>query len=123
METIELSEILEQIAAGRLSLEEAIEAATWLSAAPPPDLTCATCRFFSPAQFSGVSPALPSGVERQGLCMRQPEHVEHEQSIRCYRYEQHDERFEAFVVIETGRDCRRRAELAAATGTSQRAWL
>lgn len=118
METIELSEILEQIAAGRLSLEEAIEAAAWLSAAPPPDLTCATCRFFDPAQFSGVNSA-----ERQGLCMCQPEHIEHEQSIRCYRYEQRDERFEAFVVIETGGDCRRRAELAAATGTSQRAWL
>jgi len=81
METVEqlncpegLSEILELIAAGRLSLDEAF--ARLGAAPPPPALACATCQFFRPA-----TRARPGG-----LCMRQPEHAEHGQSIRCYRY-------------------------------------
>lgn len=83
----DVATLIEQVTLGNISLEDAaaqLQCVTQGAALPPPDLTCATCQHFFPNR-----PA-----DGQGACHQfgQPEHAESALSIRCYHYEQRDER-------------------------------
>lgn len=90
---------LDAVAAGLISLEHCADLMMGQEATKPdPSITCASCRC-----FKHNHPRLPQhwlATGDHGLCEThgRPPTVQHEESIKCGRYEQYNKRDEAMYV-------------------------